>query len=78
MPNQLTLFPLETKQYDMWLLRELMNNCIAHSNYALGGRINVDEEEDEITLRNPVLFYLAVLKWLSKKITHLHFIEINC
>lgn len=56
MPNQLTLFPLETKQYDMWLLRELMNNCIAHSNYALGGRINVDEEEDEITLRNPGSF----------------------
>lgn len=56
MPNQLTLFPLETKQYDMWLLRELMNNCIAHSNYALGGRINVDEEEDQITLRNPGSF----------------------
>lgn len=31
-------------------------NCIAHSNYALGGRINVDEEEDEITLRNPGSF----------------------
>ena len=30
MPNQLTLFPTETKQYDMWLLRELLNNCIAH------------------------------------------------
>lgn len=30
MPNQLTLFPSETKQYDMWLLRELLNNCIAH------------------------------------------------
>ena len=30
MPNQFTLFPTETKQYDMWLLRELMNNCIAH------------------------------------------------
>lgn len=56
MPNQLTLFPFETKQYDTWLLRELMNNCIAHSNYALGGRINLDEEEDEITLRNPGTF----------------------
>ncbi len=56
MPNQSTLFPTETKQYDMWLLRELMNNCIAHSNYALGGRINLDEEEDQITLRNPGSF----------------------
>ena len=33
MPNQLTLFPTETRQYDMWLLRELMNNSIAHSEY---------------------------------------------
>lgn len=56
MPNQSTLFPTETKQYDMWLLRELMNNCIAHSNYVLGGRINLDEEEDQITLRNPGSF----------------------
>lgn len=36
MPNQLTLFPTETKQYDMWLLRELMNNCLAHSDYSIG------------------------------------------
>lgn len=56
MPNQTTLFPTETKQYDMWLLRELLNNCIAHSNYVLGGRINLDEEEDQITLRNPGSF----------------------
>lgn len=55
MPNQLTLFPSETKQYDMWLLRELLNNCIAHSNYAFGGRINIDEE-DQISFRNPGTF----------------------
>ena len=30
-PNQLTLFPIETQQYDTWLLRELLNNCIAHT-----------------------------------------------
>lgn len=35
MPNQTTLFPVETQQYDTWLLRELLNNCIAHSNYQL-------------------------------------------
>lgn len=35
MPNQLSLFPTETKQYDMWLLRELMNNCIVHSDYSI-------------------------------------------
>ena len=36
MPNQLSLFPTETKQYDMWLLRELMNNCIVHSGLFRG------------------------------------------
>lgn len=56
MPNQLTLFPLETKQYDTWLLRELMNNCIAHSNYTIGGRIYLNEFEDAIILTNPGTF----------------------
>lgn len=53
MPNQLTLFPTETKQYDMWLLRELMNNCIVHSDYSLGGRIYLNEFDDYIVLTNP-------------------------
>ena len=53
MPNQLSLFPKETQQYDMWLLRELLNNCIAHSNYQLGGRIYVNECEDSINITNP-------------------------
>jgi len=53
MPNQLTLFPRETQQYDTWLLRELLNNCIAHSNYQLGGRIYVNECEDSINITNP-------------------------
>lgn len=56
MPNQLTLFPTETKQYDMWLLRELMNNCIAHSDYTIGGRIYLNEFEDKIILTNPGVF----------------------
>lgn len=56
MPNQLTLFPTETKQYDMWLLRELMNNSIAHSDYSIGGRIYLNEFEDSIILTNPGTF----------------------
>lgn len=53
MPNQLSLFPKETQQYDTWLLRELLNNCIAHSNYQLGGRIYVNECEESINITNP-------------------------
>ena len=56
MPNQLTLFPTETRQYDMWLLRELMNNCIAHSDYTIGGRIYLNEFEDKLILTNPGTF----------------------
>ena len=56
MPNQMTLFPTETKQYDMWLLRELLNNCIAHSEYTYGGRIYLNEFEDKIILINPGSF----------------------
>ena len=56
MPNQLTLFPQETQQYDSWLLRELLNNCIAHSNYRLGGRIYLNEFEEEISITNPGIF----------------------
>lgn len=53
MPNQMTLFPMETEQYDSWLMHELLNNCIAHSNYQLGGRIYVNEFEDRLKFTNP-------------------------
>lgn len=56
MPNQQTLFPAETKQYDMWLLRELMNNCIAHTEYTLGGRIYLNEFDDKLIFSNPGSF----------------------
>ncbi len=50
MPNQMTLFPMETEQYNSWMMRELLNNSIAHSNYQLGGRIYVSEFEDKIKM----------------------------
>ena len=56
MPSRLTLFPTEIQQYDVWLLRELMNNCIAHSDYTIGGRIYVNEFEDKLILTNPGTF----------------------
>jgi len=57
MPNQLTLFPLETEQYDPLLVRELINNCIAHQDYTIGGRIYVNEFEDSrLKITNPGSF----------------------
>jgi ATP-dependent DNA helicase RecG len=56
MPNQMTLFPIETQQYDVSLLRELLNNCIAHQDYTTGGRIYLDEFEDMVIISNPGSF----------------------
>ncbi len=56
MPDQMTLFPQEIKQFDPWVLRELLNNCIAHSDYSIGGRIYVNEFEDKLILVNPGTF----------------------
>ena len=56
MPNRKSLFPNEIKQYDLWLLRELLNNCIAHSQYTIGGRIYLNEYDDNILITNPGTF----------------------
>ncbi|MDR1961099.1 MAG: putative DNA binding domain-containing protein [Gracilibacteraceae bacterium] len=56
MPNQMTLFPKETKQYDAKLLRELLNNCIAHQDYTAGRRIYLDEFEDTVVISNAGTF----------------------
>lgn len=41
-----TLFPEEVEQFDPYIIREAINNCIAHQDYQLSGRINVVEYED--------------------------------
>lgn len=41
-----TLFPEEVDQYDPYIIREALNNCIAHQDYRLNGKINLVEYED--------------------------------
>lgn len=41
-----TLFPVEMTQYDPWVIREALHNCIAHQDYGLRGRIQVVETPD--------------------------------
>ncbi len=41
-----SLFPEEVEQYDPYIIREALNNCIAHQDYTLGGKINLVEYED--------------------------------
>lgn len=47
-----SLFPEEVLQYEPYVIREALNNCIAHQDYTMGGRINVIETEDRLTFTN--------------------------
>jgi ATP-dependent DNA helicase RecG len=47
-----TLFPMEMTQYDPWVMREALHNCIAHQDYGLRGRINLVETPDSVLLTN--------------------------
>ena len=47
-----TLFPIEITQYDRWVIREALHNCIAHQDYSLCGRINLVETPASLTLTN--------------------------
>lgn len=47
-----TLIPTEVPQYDAWVMREALHNCIAHQDYTLGGKINVVEKPDELLFSN--------------------------
>jgi len=46
------LFPTEISQYDSWVVRESLHNCIAHQDYLLGGRVNVVEDPDSLLFTN--------------------------
>ena len=43
-----TLFPKEMSQYEPWVLREALHNCIAHQDYLKRGRIVVAEHPDRV------------------------------
>ncbi len=47
-----TLFPHEVSQYDPWVLRETLHNCIAHQDYNLRARINVVELPTSLLFSN--------------------------
>lgn len=47
-----TLFPDEVNQYEPDLIKEIINNCIAHQDYRLRGKINIEEFEDRLVFLN--------------------------
>lgn len=52
-----TLFPVQVSQYDPWVLRETLHNCIAHQDYSKAGRIIVVEQPDSLLFTNLGRFY---------------------
>lgn len=52
MPSQTTLFPKEVDKYDINILRELLNNAIAHQDYRKSGRVNILEFKDKVMIIN--------------------------
>ena len=47
-----TLFPTEINQYEPYVIREALHNCIAHQDYELKEGIIVEERSDELTFIN--------------------------
>jgi len=47
-----TLFPHEVTQYDPWVIRETLHNCIAHQDYTMVGRITVVETPESLLFTN--------------------------
>ena len=51
-----TLFPRTFPQYDRWVFREALHNCIAHQDYGLRQSIVITEYPDRIELTNAGAF----------------------
>ena len=52
-----TLFPINVSQYDPWVMRETLHNCIAHQDYSKAGRIIVVEQPNSLLFTNLGTFY---------------------
>lgn len=51
-PEFKTLFPEEVDTYEPYVIREAINNAVAHQDYTMGGQINVVEYEDKLVFTN--------------------------
>ena len=51
-PSQTTIFPEEVDKYDTSIIRELVNNAVAHQDYRVSGRVNIIEMKDKVVIVN--------------------------
>ncbi|MBF0106226.1 MAG: putative DNA binding domain-containing protein [Deltaproteobacteria bacterium] len=59
-----SLFPTPVSQYDPWVIREALHNCIAHQDYCLSGKINVVEYPDRLVFSNLGTFIPPSIEWM--------------
>lgn len=59
-----SLFPTAVLQYEPWVIREALHNCIAHQDYELGGKINVIEHPDRLVFTNLGSFLPPSIDWM--------------
>jgi ATP-dependent DNA helicase RecG len=52
MVNNNSLFPKEIMRYDKWVIRELLQNCVAHQDYSKSSRIIVLEYNNKLIFQN--------------------------
>ena len=62
-----SLFPKEITQYDSWVIREALHNCIAHQDYNLKGRINLVESPEELIFSNVGSFMPGSIEQVIKQ-----------
>lgn len=51
-PEHKTLFPEEIDTDEPYVIREALNNAIAHQDYTLGGQVNAAEYDDKLVFSN--------------------------
>ena len=76
MPNT-SLFPTEVSQYDPWVIRETLHNCIAHQDYSLSGKINVVESSDDLLFTNVGVFLPISVEEVIRRDAPRRFIRIG-
>ncbi|MEO6855255.1 MAG: RNA-binding domain-containing protein [Rhodoferax sp.] len=59
-----SLFPTPVPQYDNWVLREALHNCVAHQDYVMGGKVNVVEHPDRLVFSNLGQFIPESVEWM--------------
>lgn len=62
-----TLFPIEITQYEPYVIREALHNCIAHQDYEFCSRISVIEKPEELVFSNAGSFLPGTVESVIEK-----------